>query len=178
MIKRHAPLAQLDRASGYGPEGQGFESLTACQKGPSHRDGPFWHIWAEVRDSNQNRKPRWGFHRPVRKPVDPIISFPLLPRAEKKCKRIPYGVPENAIPRRGVAFFAFSGGFEPEGTWQGAGGALQPEVACAAAQVESLSACRQINLFCLPGQKRFSGCYRSRRMIQSLRYIAACEGRK
>ena len=35
MIKlsvRHAPLAQLDRASGYGPEGQEFESLTACQK--------------------------------------------------------------------------------------------------------------------------------------------------
>ena len=27
---RHAPLAQLDRASGYGPEGRGFESLTAC----------------------------------------------------------------------------------------------------------------------------------------------------
>ena len=29
---RYAPLAQLDRVSGYGPEGQGFESLTACQK--------------------------------------------------------------------------------------------------------------------------------------------------
>ena len=29
---RHAPLAQLDRASGYGPEGRGFESLTAYQK--------------------------------------------------------------------------------------------------------------------------------------------------
>ena len=28
-------------------------------------------------------------------------------------------------------------GLEPEGSWQGAGGALQPEVACAAAQVES-----------------------------------------
>ena len=28
----NAPLAQLDRASGYGPEGQEFESLTACQK--------------------------------------------------------------------------------------------------------------------------------------------------
>ena len=27
----NAPLAQLDRASGYGPEGQEFESLTACQ---------------------------------------------------------------------------------------------------------------------------------------------------
>ena len=24
---RYAPLAQLDRVSGYGPEGQGFESL-------------------------------------------------------------------------------------------------------------------------------------------------------
>ena len=39
MIKlsvRHAPLAQLDRASGYGPEGQEFESLTACQK-PRYR---------------------------------------------------------------------------------------------------------------------------------------------
>ena len=29
---RHAPLAQLDRASGYGPEGRGFESLRAYQK--------------------------------------------------------------------------------------------------------------------------------------------------
>ena len=29
-------------------------------------------------------------------------------------------------------------GFEPEGTWQGSGGALQPEVASAAAEVESL----------------------------------------
>ena len=27
---KNALLAQLDRASGYGPEGQGFESLTAC----------------------------------------------------------------------------------------------------------------------------------------------------
>ena len=27
----HAPLAQLDRASGYGPEGRGFESLRAYQ---------------------------------------------------------------------------------------------------------------------------------------------------
>ena len=30
-VVRHAPLAQLDRASGYGPEGRGFESLMACQ---------------------------------------------------------------------------------------------------------------------------------------------------
>ena len=31
LSKANALLAQLDRASGYGPEGQGFESLTACQ---------------------------------------------------------------------------------------------------------------------------------------------------
>ena len=30
--RRHASLAQLDRASGYGPEGQGFEFSTARQK--------------------------------------------------------------------------------------------------------------------------------------------------
>ena len=30
-LRGHAPLAQLDRASGYGPEGQEFESLAACQ---------------------------------------------------------------------------------------------------------------------------------------------------
>ena len=34
----HAPLAQLDRASGYGPEGRGFESLTAYQKAPEIKD--------------------------------------------------------------------------------------------------------------------------------------------
>ena len=34
----YAPLAQLDRASGYGPEGQEFESLTACQTAPKSAD--------------------------------------------------------------------------------------------------------------------------------------------
>ena len=33
------PLAQLDRASGYGPEGQGFESLRVRQKHPL---SPLW----------------------------------------------------------------------------------------------------------------------------------------
>ena len=32
IIKLHAPVAQLDRASGYGPEGRGFESSSACQQ--------------------------------------------------------------------------------------------------------------------------------------------------
>ena len=31
MLSSNAPLAQLDRASGYGPEGRGFESLGARQ---------------------------------------------------------------------------------------------------------------------------------------------------
>ena len=34
---RYALLAQLDRASGYGPEGQEFESLRACQKTPERK---------------------------------------------------------------------------------------------------------------------------------------------
>lgn len=30
--KAYAPVAQLDRVSGYEPEGRGFESLLACQQ--------------------------------------------------------------------------------------------------------------------------------------------------
>ena len=37
----------------------------------------------------------------------------------------------------GHFFFAYRVGLEPEGSWQSAGGALQPEVACAAAQGKS-----------------------------------------
>ena len=32
MCVSHAPVAQLDRVSGYEPEGRGFESLPAYQK--------------------------------------------------------------------------------------------------------------------------------------------------
>ncbi len=41
----------------------------------------------------------------------------------------------TAAPKGSRAFAVW--GFEPEGSWQGASGALQPEAACAAAQVES-----------------------------------------
>ena len=44
---------------------------------------------------------------------------------------------QNAVCPFGQAAFYFNAGLEPEGTWQGAGGALQPEAACAAAQVKS-----------------------------------------
>ncbi len=43
QLKSNALLAQLDRVSGYGPEGQGFESLTARhEKRGSTRVGPFF----------------------------------------------------------------------------------------------------------------------------------------
>ena len=37
-FRRCAIVAQLDRASGYGPEGRGFESLTAYQKSSKSSD--------------------------------------------------------------------------------------------------------------------------------------------
>ena len=48
MIKlsvRHAPLAQLDRASDYGSEGQEFESLRAYQKSQTERFDSFALYW-------------------------------------------------------------------------------------------------------------------------------------
>ena len=43
QLKSNALLAQLDRVSGYGPEGQGFESLTARhEKRGSTRVEPFF----------------------------------------------------------------------------------------------------------------------------------------
>ena len=42
LSKANALLAQLDRASGYGPEGQGFESLTARH---SATDYPLWRFF-------------------------------------------------------------------------------------------------------------------------------------
>ena len=71
---------------------RGSNPLRRAKKGHPIRDGPFWHISAEVRDSNHVRKPRWGFHRPVQKLVDTFIRFSRIPRGEIGCKRIPYGV--------------------------------------------------------------------------------------
>ena len=36
VLLEYAPLAQLDRVTGYEPVGQGFESLTACQEKNPH----------------------------------------------------------------------------------------------------------------------------------------------
>ena len=40
----YAPLAQLDRASGYGPEGQEFESLRVYLEASVERLGLFWFL--------------------------------------------------------------------------------------------------------------------------------------
>ena len=44
LSKANALLAQLDRASGYGPEGQGFESLTARHSATGY---PLWRFFYE-----------------------------------------------------------------------------------------------------------------------------------
>ena len=47
-----APLAQLDRASGYGPEGRGFEFCTARQFTVRHRAVNFLCEYRKVQDHN------------------------------------------------------------------------------------------------------------------------------
>lgn len=45
FIPTYAPLAQWIRASGYEPEGRGFESLRAYTKKPSKLDGFFYSFF-------------------------------------------------------------------------------------------------------------------------------------
>ncbi len=53
--------------------------------------------------------------------------------------RVPPPAPKNqGLPQGGLGFLHIGArGLEPEGAWKHAGGMFQPEVACAAAQVES-----------------------------------------
>ena len=53
----YALLAQLDRASGYGPEGQGFESLRACQKPRSRKVSGFFCFLKIFRRGRRPRRP-------------------------------------------------------------------------------------------------------------------------
>ena len=48
----YAPLAQLDRASVYGTEGQGFESLTACHENTNPLFKGWYFCFMLKRDSN------------------------------------------------------------------------------------------------------------------------------
>ncbi len=51
----YAPLAQLDRVTGYEPVGQGFESLAACQK-KERKSVPFFVV--KERNLNGIRRAR------------------------------------------------------------------------------------------------------------------------
>ena len=99
----YAPVAQLDRVSGYEPEGRGFESLPAYQK-PSGHICVCW-VFIMIRDvgtrnellfllcslllSKNRKKPRWGFCPQEESPfrrftfhraelICPLILLPLL----------------------------------------------------------------------------------------------------
>ena len=75
LSKRYARLAQLDRASGYGPEGQGFESLIACQKGHPIRDGPFGML---CQGFESCRTARWAVREPVRTLANSLDNESLI----------------------------------------------------------------------------------------------------
>ena len=117
---KNALLAQLDRASGYGPEGQGFESLTACQK----RAIPFGMalFWHAVRDSNHNRTPRWGVRRPVRTSGRHLNFFSRPPRAKRNASEsLTACVPPEAGQEAGsLSFERCCGEFRFAGTSSGA----------------------------------------------------------
>ena len=54
-VSAFAPLAQLDRASGYGPEGQEFESLRVYLEAPSEMAGLFWFLGALNRETSPSK---------------------------------------------------------------------------------------------------------------------------
>ena len=85
-IKVVKPPVPLIEAS-YGPEGQGFESLTACQE-PDFRKEAGFCVLNSQRDSNHSRNCRWQFHAPVQKPVLYfwVISFQ---NREQSPRRLP-----------------------------------------------------------------------------------------
>jgi hypothetical protein len=73
----YAPLAQLDRASGYGPEGRGFESLTAYQiiRIPKWVSGLF--LFSPESGLYVLRRVSLRRHRPGREPLFSRIVFLL-----------------------------------------------------------------------------------------------------
>jgi len=70
----------------YGPEGQGFESLTACQKAGCPSGQPAFCI--RRRDSNQVRTARWAVHEPVQTLANTLIFF-RVSRKRKKMQANP-----------------------------------------------------------------------------------------
>ena len=61
--------------------------------------------------------------------ISVLLQLPKLARRV----RLPYPAPKGKAAQMGGFSFWHRVGVEPEGSWQGAGGALQPEVACPSA---------------------------------------------
>ena len=98
-----APLAQLDRASGYGPEGQGFESLTACQDAGHPFGCPASCIRPEMIEPLTLKRGAF-FER---------SGSSCFTRREAPCEtgvRIPYGVPKDPA-QKGWVFWHIIRGF-------------------------------------------------------------------
>ena len=94
---RNAPLAQLDRVSGYGPEGRGFESLKACQNKRSSQPGWPFCFHSLSRHSNprpchpravaaqrSKRRASGDIRRSGRTQARPAASSNLATRTNKK----------------------------------------------------------------------------------------------
>ncbi len=63
--------------------------------------------------------------------ISVLLQLPKLARRV----RLPYPAPKTETVRKDGFCFCIPAGVEPEGSWQGAGGALQPEAASAAADL-------------------------------------------
>ena len=113
-LRGHAPLAQLDRASGYGPEGQEFESLTARHKKNTIPRGMVFFLYCTLkRDANslefveavQNARKHFGT---VKSRAQQI--FLNVARSDKKnCwRRVPLTARhKKRTPRKSVVFSFF-----------------------------------------------------------------------
>ena len=85
---------------------RGSNPLRRAKKGHPIRDGPFWHISAEVRDSNHVRTCRGHVHEPVRTLANSLIVFPRPPQAERQCAQVSsLAAKKQSLHREWLLFF-------------------------------------------------------------------------
>ena len=101
----YAPIAQLDRVTDYESVGRGFESLSAYHlTGYPIRDNLLnFYARKGLEQSNATRTSvaRCGW-------TQRNLNFRLW----RKCKRVPFGVPEKQISQMGYLLFFFAEGLE------------------------------------------------------------------
>ena len=129
--RAHALLAQLDRASGYGPEGQGFESLTACQKAGHPFGCPAFCMFTGIRTgAGVNEAPVAPQSRGLASAAAEVESLTACQKAGH-----PFGCP---------AFCMFTGIRTGAGVNEAPVAPQSRDLASATAEVESLTACRVV----------------------------------